>query len=108
MRFTSCLIIGIFCFLFFALVSDVLPKNHNSNKGSHYYHYTDSTIWWAEAWASAYAGESGYFHTWCHVGSGPNDYKGGSFQGAFYESSSSAAVNNAGQPSPYWVSSYCN
>ncbi len=108
MRFSSWLIIGTFCLLFFTIVSDVVPKSHNNYKDKYYRHGTDSWIWWAEAWASAYAGEDGYFRTWCHVGNGFNDYKGGPFQGSFYQDAASAAVDNDGPPTPYWSSSYCN
>ena len=109
MRLFFRLIIGTLCFLFaFAFVSDVFPKSHYNYKDHYYRHGTDSTVWWAEAWASAYAGEDGYFRTWCHVGTGLNDYKGGAYQGSFHESAASASVNNDGPPSPYWSSSYIN
>lgn len=102
----SRLIVLIFCFLFaFPFVGEILSMYADDDKDKLYYHDTDTTIWFAQAWAGAYVWEDGWYTTWCHVGTGDNDHKGGTYQGGFSAYSSSASVS-VDEPTPYWSSSF--
>ena len=117
MRFFSCMMVIAFCFVFtFLFVNSILsnpkPYWHDNYKDSFYRHDTDTTIWFAEAWAGARNNVEGFFSIWCHVGNGDNDYEGGDYRGGFSMDVGSADVHNGDkpgeEPTPYFSHSYIN
>ena len=114
MRFLSCMMVITFCFLFTFLFvnriqSDPPPYWCDDYKDDYYIHGTDTTVWYAEAWAGAHGNVEGWFSIWCHVGNGDNDYEGGDYRGGLGMEVGSADVNNGDEePTPYFSHSYIN
>ena len=117
MRFLSCMMVITFCFLFTFLFvnriqSDPTPYYCHDYKDHFYKHDTDTTVWFAEAWAGARNNVEGFFSIWCHVGNGDNDYKGGDYRGGFHLDAASADVHNGErggeEPTPYFSHSFIN
>ena len=118
MRFLSCMMVITFCFLFTFLFvnriqSDPTPYWCDDYKDHYYIHGTDTTVWYAEAWAGAHGNVEGWFSIWCHVGNGDNDYEGGDYRGGLGMEVGSADVHNGDEhpgeePTPYFSHSYIN